>query len=211
MSDVFSINGAAISVATSASALVDNINNQATGITAILNSNNTITLENTTGDDIVIKDATGTGATDVGFNVAGGDGAITTGTVYSGFIKLENNDGSSVQIEANNNANGFSTNLGTSIDVTRLGFNQVKNDKSIVSGTVSSSAISTSDDVKINDVSIGASVGSSASSKAIAINAVSDQTMVTASASNEIIVSVDLDAQPTSGASATKTFDYGRF
>ena len=73
----------------------------------------------------------GQGATDVGFNVSGGDGAITAGTVYSGFIKLENNDGSSVQIEANNKANGFSTDNGTINDVTRLGFNQVKNDKSI--------------------------------------------------------------------------------
>jgi len=209
MSDTFSINGAAITVATSSSNLVDNINSEATGVTATLNANNTITLENNTGDDIIIHDATGTGATDVGFNVAGGDGVITAGTVYSGFIKLENNDGSAVQIEANNNANGFTTNLGTITDVTRLGFNQVKNDKSIVSGSVSSAAITTDDDVKINDVAIGTSVGSSAASKAIAINAVTDQTLVSASASNEIIVSVDLDAEPVSGASATKSFDYG--
>ena len=211
MSDSFSINGAAIDIATSASNLVDNINRQATGVTATLNNNGTITLENLTGEDIVILDAAGQGATDVGFNVAGGDGAITAGTVYSGFIKLENNDGSSVQIEANNKANGFSTDNGTINDVTRLGFNQVKNDKSIVSGSVSNSAILTSHDVKINDVAIGVSVGSSAASKAIAINAVSDKTLVTATASNEVTLAVDLDANPNTAASAKKVFDMGGY
>jgi len=211
MSDSFSINGAAITVATSAANLVDNINREATGVTATLNSNNTITLENNTGDDIVILDAAGTGATDVGFNVAGGDGAIASGTVYSGFIKLENNDGSAVQIEANNKANGFSTDNGTITDVTRLGFNQVKDDKSLVSGSVSSGAILTSHDVKINDIAIGVSVGSSAASKAIAINAVTDKTLVTASASNEVTIAVDLDANPASGSSAKKIFDFGNF
>ena len=209
MTDSFSINGAAISISTSSSALVDNINREATGVTASLNANNTITLENNTGEDIVILDAAGQGATDVGFNVSGGDGAITAGTVYSGFLSIKNNDGSAVQIEANNNANGFSTNLGTINDVSRLGYNQVNNDKSITSGSVSGAAILTSTDVKINDVAIGTSVGSSAASKAIAVNAVSDQTLVTASASNEIIVSVDLDAEPVSGANATSTFAYG--
>ena len=211
MSDSFNINGAAITIATSAANLVDNINREATGVTATLNADNTITLENNTGDDIVIHDAAGTGATDVGFNVAGGDGAITAGTVYSGFLKLVNNDGSTVQIEANNKANGFSTDNGTITDVTRLGYNQVKNDKSIVSGAVSNAAITTSHDVKINDVAIGVSVGSSAASKAIAINQVTDQTLVTATASNEVTIAVDLDANPASGSSAKKIFDFGNF
>ena len=211
MSDTFEINGAVISVATSASNLVDNINRQATGVTATLNADNTITLENSTGEDIIIKDDAGTGATDVGFNVSGGDGALAQGTVYSGFLSLKNNDGTAVQIEANNKANGFSTDNGTINDVTRLGYNQVKNDKSIVSGAVSNSAILTSHDVKINDVAIGVSVGSSAASKAIAINAVTDQTLVTASASNEVTLAVDLDANPATAASAKKVFDFGNF
>ena len=211
MSDTFSVNGASISLATSSAGLVDNINREATGVTATLNSNNTITLENKTGDDIIIKDAAGQGATDVGFNVSGGDGTIAAGTVYSGFISIKNNDGSAVQIEANNKANGFSTDNGTITDVTRLGFNQVNNDKSITSGSVSSGKILTSTDVKINDVAIGTSVGTSAASKAIAINAVSSETLVTASASNEVTLAVDLDANPAEAASAKKVFNFGNF
>ena len=211
MSDTFSVNGASISLATSSAGLVDNINREATGVTATLNSNNTITLENKTGDDIIIKDAAGQGATDVGFNVSGGDGTIAAGTVYSGFISIKNNDGSAVQIEANNKANGFSTDNGTITDVTRLGFNQVNNDKSITSGSVSSGKILTSTDVKINDVAIGTSTGTSAASKAIAINAVSSETLVTASASNEVTLAVDLDANPAEAASAKKVFNFGNF
>ena len=68
-----------LQLATSYAELVDNINEAATGITATLNEDNTITLSNTDGDDIVlVAGAAGTGLTDVGF----------TASTYAGFIGI---------------------------------------------------------------------------------------------------------------------------
>ena len=88
------------------------INQEAGGITATLNSDNTITLSNTTGNDIVIG---GNAPTDAGF---------TAGT-YLGYLKLENVDGTFVKIEAMTKANGYASNSGNIDDLARFGFNEV--------------------------------------------------------------------------------------
>ena len=59
-------------------------------------------------------------------------------------------------------------------------------EKGMESGVVSSTALNLSHDIKINDVVIGASTTNSAGSKAVAINAVSGQTGVTAVARTEL-------------------------
>ena len=56
--------------------LVDNINQAVSGVVANLNSDNTITLSNTTGSSIIVA---GTGSSDVGF---------TNGT-FTGFVSLQ--------------------------------------------------------------------------------------------------------------------------
>ena len=176
MSNTFTINGDAISVQTSLTDLVTEINQEASGVTATLNSDNTITLSNTTGNDIAIA---GNAPADAGF---------TAGT-YLGYIKLENVDGTFVKIEAMTKANGYASNSGNIDDLARFGFNEVDTTTQIRSDLVTTNALTTSHDIKINDITIGASSSSSAAAKAIAINDVSTSTNVTASGDNLVTFS----------------------
>ena len=178
MSNTFTINTNAISIQTSLENLVTEINQEAGGITATLNSDNTITLSNTTGNDIVIG---GNAPTDAGF---------TAGT-YLGYIKLENVDGTFVKIEAMTKANGYASNSGNIDDLARFGFNEVDSSTVIRSDLVSSNSLTTSHEIKINDVAIGTSDGASAAAKAVAINAVSTSTNVTASGDNLVTLTLN--------------------
>ena len=187
MSNTFTINTNVISIQTSLENLVTEINQEAGGVTATLNSDNTITLSNTTGNDIVIG---GNAPTDAGF---------TAGT-YLGYIKLENVDGTFVKIEAMTKANGYASNSGNIDDLARFGFNEVDSSTVIRSDLVSTNALTASHDIKINDVEIGASDSSSAAAKAIAINAVSSSTNVTASGDN--LVTLDLNFSEASTAAS---------
>ena len=187
MSNTFTINTNVISIQTSLENLVTEINQEAGGITATLNSDNTITLSNTTGNDIVIG---GNAPTDAGF---------TAGT-YLGYIKLENVDGTFVKIEAMTKANGYASNTGNIDDLARFGFNEVDSNTVIRSDLVSTNTLTTSHDIKINDVVIGASDSASAAAKAIAINAVSSSTNVTASGDN--LVTLDLNFSEASTAAS---------
>ena len=185
MSNTFTINSNTISVQTSLTDLVTEINQEASGATATLNSDNTITLSNTTGNDIVIG---GNAPTDAGF---------TAGT-YLGYLKLANVDSTFVKIEAMTKANGYASNSGNIDDLARFGFNEVYSSTVIRSDLVSTNALTTSHDIKINDVDIGASDSASAAAKAIAINALSSSTNVTASGNN--IVTLDINVGEASSA-----------
>ena len=203
MSETFKINGDLVSLATSNSDLVRLINRDVSEVTAKLNDNGTVTLSNDNGNDIVFSDngaagATMQGAVDVGLI------SSLTDLNHRGFIKLENKDGTAVKIEAATIQNGYSSDVGTIANVQGLGFNEVNSDKSISTGTVSANAITTSSDIKINDVAIGVSTTASAASKVIAINAKSSETGVTASADNRVELKLNFDNVPTA---ATKTFD----
>ena len=185
MTTRFLVNSATINIASSYSELVANINEAASGINAKLNSDNTITLSNDDGDDIVLAAlSSGAGITDVGF----------TASTYAGFIGITNLDGSDVKIEAGNVKNGYGdTNTvatGTHTDLETWGFMEVVNNK-IESGIVSSTALNLSHDIKINDVKIGASTTESAGSKAVAINALTDEHGVTAQARTELTIGVN--------------------
>ena len=190
MSNTFTINTNVISVQTSLENLVTEINQEAAGVTATLNSDNTITLSNTTGNDIVIG---GNAPSDAGF---------TAGT-YLGYIKLENVDGTFVKIEAMTKDNGYASNSGNIDDLARFGFNEVDSSTVIRSDLVSTNALTVSHDIKINDVEIGASDSASAAAKAIAINAVSSSTNVTASGSNIVTLTLNFD-EASSAASNIK-------
>ena len=179
MSDTFTINSNVISVQSSLENLVTEINLVAGGVTATLNSDNTITLSNTTGNDIVIG---GNAPADAGF----------TANTYLGYIKLENVDGTFVKIEAMTKANGYDSNSGNIDDLARFGFNEVDSSTVIRSDLVSTNALTTSHDIKINDVEIGASDSSSAAAKAIAINAVSSSTNVNASGDNLVTLTLNI-------------------
>ena len=187
MSDTFTINSNTISVQTSLANLVTEINQEASGVTALLNSDNSITLSNTTGNDIIIA---GNAPSAAGF---------TSGT-YLGYLKLTNNDGTYVKIEANTLANGYASNQGNIDDLARFGFNEVDSNTQISSDLVSTNALTASHDIKINDTAVGTSTSSSAAAKAVSINAISSTTNVTASGYNLVTVTVN-NAQSSSAAS----------
>ena len=171
----FTINGDTVALATSYSKLVENINEAVSGIVAALNSDNTITLSNKTGSEIVIAEGSGTtGAADVGF---------TAGT-YTGMISLENNDGSKVRIEAGNSVNGYANGLGTIADVNALGFNESSDGNVLESAVVSGAAI-VADELSINDVLVGPSDNGTAFSIAKAINQKTAEHGVTANAKTQ--------------------------
>ena len=183
MDGVFVVNDATIKLSSSYTELVDNINTLTTGVTAQLNDDNTITISNTDGDDIVLTaGAAGTGLTDVGFTAA----------TYSGFVGITNLDGSAVTIEAGNVANGYGSTTsiatGTHADIETFGFMEVKDNSVMESGIVTSTALTSAMDVKINDVKVGPTTTNSATSKALAINAITGETGVTATARTELTI-----------------------
>ena len=187
MSDTFTVNSNTISIQTNLENLVTEINQEASGVIAVLNSDNSITLSNTTGNDIVIG---GNAPTDAGF---------ISGT-YLGYLKLVNNDGTFVKIEANTLANGYTSNQGNIDDLARFGFNEVDSSTQISSDIVSTNALTASHDIKINDTAVGASTNSSAAAKAVSINAISATTNVTASGNNLVTITVN-NSQASSAAS----------
>ena len=202
MSETFKINGDLVEIATSNADLVRLINRDVSEVTAVLNTDGTIKLSNDNGDDIIFADNGGAGATMQGAVDVGLISSLTD-TTHTGFIKLENLDGSPIKIEAANIQNGYSTDVGTIANLQALGFNEINDDKSISSGTVSSNALTTAHDIKINDVGIGVSATASAASKAIAVNDKTGEHGVTATASNRVELQLDFDNVP---SAATKSF-----
>lgn len=177
------INGSSIGAAGSVEELVANINRDAAGVSATLNSNGTIALSNNTGDSIAI---TGTDPSKAGF-VAGN---------YAGFVALESLNGSDISVQAANAANGVVGGAGTLADVKAFGLNETGNGSSFSSSAVDASALTATDDLAINGVKIGSSSDASALSKAAAINAASATSGVGATARTEAKVSLNLTATP---------------
>ena len=186
MSATFTINGDTVELATSYAGLVANINQSVSGINADLQSDNTISLSNTTGEAIVIA---GSSSSDVGF---------TAGT-YTGFVSLTNIDGSAVRIEAGSEKNGYTNGLGTISDVSALGFNELSDGKTIETDTVSGTALS-ANEMKINDVLVAGSANGQASSIAAAINESTSDHGVTANAKNEVTLALKISAIPGSNS-----------
>jgi flagellin len=193
MSKDFTINSQSIAIATSRENLVANINLQVNGVQARLNTDSTITLFNDDGGEIIIAEASGTGAADVGFVAA----------TYEGYVTLENIDGSAVSIEAGSQQNGYpstttaDTAAGLSADVATFNFNETSKDgKSVESNAVTTAVLFDTDLVRINDVLIGSSTSDSAASKALAINKVTSESGVTASAKTQMTLDVTMATPP---------------
>jgi len=174
--------GAAVSVgaANSVQDLVNNINRDAAGVTAVLSGDGTIELSNNTGKTITIAGS------------AEETAGLTAGT-YKGYMTFESLDGGDVKIIAKNEANGYGTTAaGTISDVKNMGFNQSTDGKTFAGSAVSSTAINLTHDLRINGVKVGVSDDSSALSKAAAINKLTDQTGVIATAKTEVKVTTAL-------------------
>jgi flagellin len=174
------INGASVGAAGSVEELVANINRDAAGVVATLNDSGTITLSNDTGTNIVIA---GSAPSAAGF---------TAGT-YTGFVAINSVDGSDIHVQAKNDANGYVGGAGTLADVKAFGLNESADGKMFAGSAVdTTSALLSTDDIKINGVLVGKSSDGSAIAKAAAINAVSAQTGVQATAKTVAKVTVDL-------------------
>ena len=147
--------------------LVKNINRDAAGVTAILNTNGSITLSNDTG---VVIDVGGT-TTNTG---------LTFGT-YQGYLSLSNSDNSNIAVTATG---------GASASLNFWGFNASTGAASVTGGVVGVTNL-VAGDLLINGVDVGASTGSSAADKASAINSVNAKTGVTAKATTTSAFALD--------------------
>jgi flagellin len=164
--------------------LVDEINLKVAGLTASLGQNNSLVLENTTGAQIII----GSGGNEVGFTEA----------TYEGMYTLENVDGSDVKIELGNLANGYvQAASATNTNLDFLGLNETQGEGNSKGVAVSTALLAVTDDIRINDVQVGATVVDSAQAKAAAINAVSSESGVTATASTTVFLDMNFDITAT--------------
>jgi flagellin len=199
------INTAAVGAASSVEELVSNINRDVAGVVAVLGNDGAIELSNTTGNGIVIG---GTAATAAKAGFVGG------GVTYNGYLTLNSMDGGDVKILAKNEANGYGSvaagAAGTVADVKAMGFNESRDGTSFSGGAVNANAITLTTDLRINGVLVGKSDNSSALSKAAAINKISDQTGVTASARTEVKVTTAIAnvAQASAVLINGKTLDF---
>lgn len=156
------INGDVVAASGSMSELVENINRDVAGLEATLNSDGSISLANDTGEGIVIA-------------VSDANTGLTIGS-YAGYLGLSASDGTAIEITLGTN--------GVAADVNSLGFNLSNGSDNVTSGTVSTTSMSSGSDITLNGVAVGSSDSESAADKAAAINAVSDDSGVTADAYN---------------------------
>lgn len=169
------INGNDVGAAGSVEELVANINRDVAGVTATLNDDGSITLSNDTGANIVVA---GTAEETAGF----------TADTYEGYVALESLNGSNIKVELG---------TGTAAELEAFGLNESLDGTSLRGAEVGAGAFTTTDDVRINGVNIGASANASATAKAAAINAVSAQTGVKATAYTELKLTTDFSTMPT--------------
>ena len=148
--------------------LVDTINRDVAGVTASLSSEGALQLSNDTGNDIVI------GGTITGSGL--------TADTFEGYVALTSADGEAIEIAAGT--------AGTDADLNAMGFMASTGSDNVTGGNVSETAIVKSDAIQINGVDLGEVTGTTAADKAFAINAISDESGVTASATTKVAYEV---------------------
>jgi len=158
---------------------IKDFNLNVAGAEASLSSDGSIQIFNDTGKDITLAD-----------NTVGGLGSLglSTGT-YSGAISLSS---------ATGDINISATNTGSNEDLKAFGFNKQQGASSLTGGQITGQAINQADGININGVALGAVSSASGNINAAdisqAINKISDQTGVTATAETNINFSADIAA-----------------
>ena len=188
MTATFSLNGVAVAIQDSMADVVTFVNENVLGVNASLNVDDTMTLSNDDGGTIKIATAT---VTEIGFLVDD----------YEGFIEIENIDGSDVTIELGNTPNGYANAAtATGALLQGYGFNQTSGAGNTKGVAVTTAVLSTTDQIKINGVQVGATLSDTAGAKADAINLISSESGVTASAETTLFLDLnfDIDATATS-------------
>jgi len=140
--------------------LAESINRDVPGLTAHVGEEGGLILSNDTGEAITV---TGANASDAG---------LTT-TTYQGYLGLTSQNGEPVNIGAGSN--------GVPADTKILGFMET-NGSAVTGDPVSAAAIEKTDKLSINGIALEVSVSASAEDKITAINRLSDQTGVVATA-----------------------------
>ena len=172
-----------IAIQSSMDDLVDQINLQVQGVTASKDGNKLV-ISNDTGNQMVFASNS---------HLVG----ITAGT-YEGMYTLENIDGTATKIELGNLANGYVQDT----DATTTALNLFGLNESHSAGTTKGYAVTTdtlalTDDIRINGIEVGATTVDTAQAKADAINAISDQSGVTATASTTVFLDFDFTQSQT--------------
>lgn len=163
------INGTTLGNTGSMSELVDTINRDVAGVTASLNNEGALVLANDTGNQIDIT--------------AGVTGSGLVVDDYQGYVSLTSADGSTIEFGANTPT--VTTAVG-SASLQQMGFMISTGSDKVTGSAVGSTAVTATDGIQINGVDLGAVTGTTAADKAFAINAISDKTGVTASATTEV-------------------------
>ncbi|MHB9139849.1 MAG: flagellin hook IN motif-containing protein, partial [Victivallaceae bacterium] len=177
------INNDTVAASGSMEELVDNINRDVAGVTATLNKDGSLTLSNDTGADIIMANIANTGL---------------TADTFKGYISLSDENNEAISITADTGA----LPLATATQVNSWGLNISTGSTSVTGGDVSGVALAAGD-LEINGVSVGKSTGSSAGDKAVAINVVSAETGVTASARTEETYVLDFTHPPLTATDVT--------
>ena len=185
------INGTVVTASGSKEIFIDKVNDTVTGVTAELQGDGKIKFSNNDGAVM-------------GFGDAAASVLGIADDFYGGFVKLESANGSPITIEAASEANGYGASAaGTRLDMSILGFNETRTNASGQyeikgAGPVDGSLLEAANGLKINGVLIDrldthTSSNVHASDKVAAINQFTAETGVTASGSNAIKVTVDLN------------------
>ena len=163
------INSVTINPTGSMAELVDVINRDVPGVVASIANNGALSLSNDTGTDIVIN--------------AGGSEVGMVDDTYRGYLALTSSDQSPIEL-----GTGTATSANAT-QVQQFGFNLATGSDNITGGEIAlapNDEILGADGIQINGIDLGAVTGTSAADKAFAINSITDQTGVTASATSEV-------------------------
>ncbi|MGB0936187.1 MAG: flagellin [Colwellia sp.] len=169
------INGVTLANTGSMTELVDTINRDVAGVTASLNSEGALSLSNDTGNQI-----------DVDGTVAGSGLVVDD---YQGYVSLTSADGGEITIGANTPS---VTAADGSDSAQQMGFMIGTGSDRVTGSSADTNLVTSTDAIQINGVDLGAVTGTTAADKAFAINAISDQTGVSASATTEISYEVNI-------------------
>ncbi|GAA6170837.1 FliC/FljB family flagellin [Colwellia sp. KU-HH00111] len=161
------VNGVTLGSTGSMKDLVDTINRDVPGVVASVGNNGSLVLSNDTGADIVI----GANGSQVG---------LPNTDTFRGFIALTSADQTAVEVSTGTAATS------TASQVQQIGFNLVEGSDKLTGGEVTAVAITGADGIQINGIDLGEVTGTSAADKAFAINTISGETGVTASATTEV-------------------------
>jgi flagellin len=174
------IEGTTIGATSDTGDLVDKINRDVAGVTASLSSEGGLILSNDTGNEIVIA---GGAAADAGL----------VADTYQGYVSLSSADGEAIEIGlVDSSTTGSTTSTTGAAQLKSMGFNESTGSDVVKGGSVAGTTITANDAIQINGVDLGAVNATTAADKAFAINAISDESGVTASATTTVSYSASV-------------------